>query len=80
VRSNGLGRHFENRGQLFECEDLLRWYIGTASDLHSPDGKLTVARRQSISEQFAHDVLLRTTGRLRQTIEGSRLSAREADI
>ena len=80
VRSNRVRRRFEKRGDLFECEDLLGWYTGTAGDLHSPNGKLTAAGRQSISKQFADKVLLRTTGRLRQTVERSRLTAGEANI
>jgi hypothetical protein len=50
VRSNRIRRHFEKRGDLFKCEDLLSWDMGTAGDLQSPNGKLTVAGRQSISK------------------------------
>jgi hypothetical protein len=50
VRSNRVRRHFEKRGDLFKCEDLVHWDIGTAGDLQSPDGKLTIAGRESISK------------------------------
>ena len=79
-RSNSVRRHFEKCGDLFKREDLVDRYIGTAGDLQSADGQLMGAGGQSISEEFADEVLLCTTGRLRKTVKRGRLIAGEANI
>jgi hypothetical protein len=79
-RANHVRGQFEKRSDLFKGEHLVNAHVAAAVDLYPANGNLTFAGRQSISKQLADEMLLRTTGRLSETIERGRLMTREANI